>query len=272
MRSLHKALIVLWLAAAAGLAAVAWTAWQAWLSNGEPALVTGYTLVGLFLFLGFFNVRKRLSMIPLGRGAYWTAAHGIAGGVAIAIFFVHTRGTMWPDGSYEQLLALFFYLVSLTGLVGYWQQRVLPRRLTENGLEVIWERIPGEIAELREKAERLVEEAADKAASDTLARFYVETWSWFFRRPRFLLSHFFGFQSGEAFIRRESTAIRRYLDETEREYLRRLEELALLKNRLDFAYSVNGFLKVWLLVHVPLSAGALLLMLWHVILVHVYLL
>ncbi|MEC9344885.1 MAG: hypothetical protein VYB54_01585 [Pseudomonadota bacterium] len=272
MRAVHRALVLFWLLAAAGFAIVAWDAWRTWLTNGEPAVVTGYTLAGLMVFLGLFNTRKKLSMIPLGRGAYWTAAHGIAGALALSVFFLHTRGTVIPDGSYERLLAGLFYLVTITGVLGYWLQRMLPRRLTENGLEVIWERIPGEIAEIREKAEAIVEEAADKSASDTLARYYMETLAWFFRRPRFPLSHFFGARAGDAWIRREFTAMRRYVDETESGYLQQLEQLALLKNRLDFAWSVNGFLKIWLLFHVPLAVGTLLVMIWHIILVHVYLL
>ncbi|WP_417514330.1 hypothetical protein [Minwuia sp.] len=271
MRSLHRALIVFWLAAIAVFIFLVWDSWKTWMMNGEPAIVTGYTLTGLMVFLALFNVRKRLAMIPLGRGAYWTAAHAVFGTLALAVFFVHT-GSIWPTGAYEQLFALFFYLVSLSGILGYWMQKVIPRRLTENGLEIIWERIPNEIAEIRARAEAIVEEAAEKAASDTLARYYTETLAWYFRRPRYLASHFFGFQSGRAYIRRETTAIARYLDETERGYLAQLEDLALIKNRLDFAYAVNGMAKVWLLFHVPMAVGVLLLMIWHIILVHVYLL
>lgn len=272
MRSLHRALIIFWLAAIAGFIFVGWNAWQTWLHNGEPAVVTGYTLAGIFVFLALFNMRKRLAMIPLGRGAYWTAAHGVAGIFAIGVFFVHTNGVFWPDGAYEQLFAALFYLVSLSGILGYWLQRIMPKRLTDNGMEIIWERIPNELAEIREQAEAIVEEAADKAASDTLAQYYIETLAWFFRRPRFMFSHFFGAQSGRAWIRREFTAMRRYVDETEETYLRQLEDLAQIKNRLDFAYAVNGFLKIWLLFHVPLAVGIFLVMIWHIILVHVYLL
>ncbi|WP_416899043.1 MAG: hypothetical protein ACMVY4_04760 [Minwuia sp.] len=271
MRSVTRAYMVFWLVAAAAFIFLLWNSWQTWLQNGEPAIVTGYTLAGLMVFLGLFNSRKKLSMVPLGRGAYWTAAHAVFGTLTLGLFWVHT-GSFWPSGAYEQLFALFFYLVSLSGILGYWMQKVIPRRLTENGLEVIWERIPNEVAEIRGKAEAIVEEAAEKAASDTLARYYTETLAWYFRRPRFLTSHFVGFQTGRAYIRREFTAIARYLDDTERQYLGQLEDLAQIKNRLDFAYAVNGMAKLWLLFHVPMAVGVLLLMIWHIILVHVYLL
>ena len=34
MRSLHRALIIFWLAAIAGFIFVGWNAWQTWLHNG----------------------------------------------------------------------------------------------------------------------------------------------------------------------------------------------------------------------------------------------
>jgi len=271
MRAVHRAYLIFWLAAGAAFIFLVWNSWQTWLQNGEPAIVTGYTLAGLMVFLALFNSRKKLSMIPLGRAAYWTAAHAVFGTLTLALFFVHT-GTFWPGGAYEQLLAILFYLVSISGILGYWMQKVIPRRLTENGLEIIWERVPNEIAQIREQAETIVEEAAEKTASDTLARYYSETLAWYFRRPRFLVSHFFGFQSGRAYIRRETTAIARYLDDDERGYLKQIEDLAHIKNRIDFAYAVNGMAKIWLLFHVPLAVGVLMLMIWHIILVHVYLL
>ncbi len=272
MRGIHRASVVFWIVSVIAFVFLLWHAWKTWAENGEPAIVTGYSLAGLMVFLALFNTRKKLSMIPLGRGAYWTVAHVIFGTLTLGVFFIHTNGVVWPGGAYEQLLAILFYLVSLSGILGFWMQKAIPRRLTENGLEVIWERIPYEIAEVRERAEAIVEEAADKAASDTLARHYTETLAWYFRRPRYMASHFFGFQSGRAYVRREFTAIARYLDATEREYLSQLEDLAHIKTRIDFHYAVNGMAKVWLLFHVPLAVGVIALMIWHIILVHVYLL
>lgn len=272
MRAVHRAAITMWLIAGAAFFLLAWNSWRTWLRNGDPSIVTGYTLAALFVILALFNTRKKLSMIPLWRAAYWTAAHVVIGTLSIALFFLHTGGKIWPTGAYEQVLTILIYLLILSGILGHWMQRLIPRRLTENGLEIIWERIPNEIAAIREQVEELVVEAADKSASDSLARSYTETLAWFFRRPRFLASHFFGFQSGAAYIRREITAIGRYLDDEERVYLKQISELAQHKNRVDFAYSINGLAKIWLLFHVPLAVGVLVLMVWHIILVHVYLL
>ena len=58
---------------------VAWYARATWLELGNPHVVTGYTLFALMLLLGVFNVRKRMSMVPVGRGSLWLAFHVVAG-------------------------------------------------------------------------------------------------------------------------------------------------------------------------------------------------
>lgn len=269
MRTAHKAAIWFWALAIVIFAWLFWDARTAWLSLDRPEIIPGYALAGLMVILAFFNARKRLSMVPLGRGAFWTIGHGIGGILAVALFFLHT-GSLWPTGSYEQVLAGSFYLVSISGILGYWMQRVVPRRLTENGQEVIWERIPEEIAEIRESAEKQALECVDKTSSDTLVRHYTETLAWFFRRPRFLFNHFLGMQRGRAWLERELTMIERYLGDDEKAYLEEIRALAEIKIRLDFAYAVNGITKLWLLFHVPMAAAVVVTMIWHIILVHVY--
>ena len=133
---------------------VTWYARTTWLQLGNPAIVTGYTLLCLMLLLGFFNIRKRLSMVPVGSSSLWLAFHVVAGVLAIAMFWLHT-GTIWPEGTYEQILTVLFYLVSLTGILGFIILRGLPRRLTQTGIEVMYERAPAEIGEIRDKVEVL---------------------------------------------------------------------------------------------------------------------
>jgi hypothetical protein len=255
--------------AAAALIAFALYSVRANETLARPAFLTGYTLFGVLLALALFNVRKRLAMLPLGRAAYWLAAHVVGGTFALGLYFIHS-GTIWPDGGYERALCLLFYLVTASGIYGYLVQRIVPRRLVQTGIEIIYERIPAELAELREQAEAAILGATSATGSDTLGRHYLETLAWFFARPRFYLSHCFGLQSGEHWLRHQIKTIDRYLNAAEREHLARLESLALYKNKVDFHYACQSVLKYWLLLHVPLSAGLLALMFWHVIVVNVY--
>ncbi|MBT5231300.1 MAG: hypothetical protein HOM11_13615, partial [Methylococcales bacterium] len=62
---------------------------------------------------------------------------------------------------------------------------------------------------------------------------------------------------------------RRYLDKTENEFLDKVRTLAEQKSKVDFHYYAQGLLKLWLMLHVPIAAGALLVGIWHLTLVNV---
>ncbi len=235
----------------------------------DPAILTGYYLFGLMVLLGLFNLRKKLSMVPLGKASVWLRVHVAGGLLAVALFWLHI-GKLWPNGLYEQLLALTFYLVSFTGFAGYLLLRIYPSRLTQSGIEVIYERIPAELAAIREAAEALILGCAEETNSDAIARHYLETFHWFFSRPRHFWSHALGSRKGAHWVRNEVNNLRRYLNDAEQTYLDKLAELAFIKNRIDYHYSAQSIMKIWLLFHLPLSVAVLAFAVWHFILVHVY--
>lgn len=254
--------IALWLLVAA-------VAYRAERRLGDGAVITGYALFLVMLALGAFNVRKRLPALPLGTARAWMIAHAAMGVVAIPLYFQHSGG-LWPLGRYEQLIAVAFYVTAISGILGYSLEWLLPRRLTDLGFEVVFERIPSEIAVLRERTEALIVEAMQEAGSSTLGRYYSESLDWFFWRPRFLLSHLVGSNRSARWVRGHVSALRRYLNERERVALDRVEELALRKSQLDAHYVLQGALKLWLFVHVPAAALLLALALWHLMVVNVY--
>ncbi len=236
---------------------------------GDPAYVTGYSLFGFMIFLIIFNVRKRLSMLPIFKVRWWTPLHIASGLLVMGLFWLHI-GTLWPDGLYEQAITLVFYLVSLSGLFGYVVLRVYPGWLTQTGIEVIYEEVPTIVADYRGEAERLILECTKETRSDTLARYYTETLDWFFRRPHFIMNHLLGGRKGIHWVNQHISTARRYLNDTERGYLDKLNDLASKKNRIDFHFAIQSVMKLWLLIHVPASVALLLLALWHLLLVNVY--
>lgn len=262
-------LLPLIVAAAVGFAVVAYRAYSDTLHIREPALLSGWVLVGLFLFLALFNVRKKLANLPLGRASLWLYLHAVVGVLAAAVYFVHV-GAFWPRGGYEQIIAGLFYLVTLTGIVGYVFQRLAPKLLTQVGYEIIWERIPAEIAHLRRRAEDCVMACSDETGSPVLGHHYLECLAWYFRRPRFLVSSALSLQRGESWVEKQTQAVRRYLNEGERRHLETLRDLALTKARVDKHYAIQGLMKLWLFFHLPLTLGLLIAVGWHVALVHVY--
>lgn len=239
------------------------------LQLGQPAVVTGWSLVALMVFLALFNVRKKLSMLPLGSAQAWLRLHVVGGILALLFFWIHT-GSLWPLGRYEQILALLFYLLTANGIVGYILQKIYPGHLTQTGLEIIYERIPAEIVEIRESAEALILECTQSTGVETLAQYYLETFDWFFRKPRFFASHAVGRQKASHWLRQQVATVKRYLNDAEGAYLAKLQILAETKNKIDIHYALQTVLKSWLLVHVPLTVAVLVFVIWHILLVHAY--
>jgi hypothetical protein len=236
---------------------------------GSAAELTGYWLFGVMVFLTLFNLRKKLSMIPLGPASIWLALHTVGGVLALALFWLHT-GTIWPTGIYEQVLVVLFYATVASGIFGYVAQKIYPPRLTQSGVEVIYERIPDHIFEIRDEVEALVLQCTEDTRVDTLGRHYLDTMSWFFRKPRFFLSHMVGSQMGRQWVRQQDANVRRYLNDAEAEFLDKMTELAMLKNGIDLHYALQSIMKRWLLIHLPLTAALMTLSVWHLLVVNVY--
>ena len=264
-----RTLGIFWLVALLAWAGVTALAWHAERSLGKASVITGYALFAVILALAFFKARKRLLVLPLGTVRDWMLGHVVLGFLSVLLYFQHT-GTLWPGGHYEQAIAIVFYAVAVSGIAGYALQRVLPHRLADLEGEVIYERIPAEVAALREEIEELIFKAVKELGSDTLGRYYTESLEWFFWRPRFLAAHLLGSGRSVGWIRGRITALRRYLNDGEREYLARIEEIALRKNRLDAHYALQSVLKFWLFLHVPASVLLVLLGCWHLLVVNIY--
>ena len=192
-----------------------------------------------------------------------------SGFLALFLFWLHAD-VLWPKGLYVQILAVLFYGTTLSGILGLTMEKIYPNLLTRVGLECIYERIPRDLAEIRNKAENLVLECTEKTGSDTLAKHYLETLGWFFQRPRFFLNNIVGGQDSHNWINQQCAILERFLNEAEREYMKQIFTLAEIKRKIDHHYSLQTMLKSWLLIHIPLAAGAMVMAVWHLIVIQVY--
>jgi len=251
------------------LIVLAYFSQQEMLNLSDASFVTGWILLGAMISLGIFNIRKRMSALPLGRAAYWLTLHVVLGFFAVGTFLIHTN-YVWPTGVYEQLLAALFWLTAVSGILGWLYQRAIPRRLSRVGYEVIFERVPAEIAHLREEAEAAALEAVGNSGEPTLGRFYSETLDWFFQRPRFAISHLLGTGAAVHWLEQRIAAVRRLLGSAELKALDEIEKIARLKISVDAHYAIQRSLKLWVFAHVCLTSATLSLSVWHLILVHVY--
>lgn len=239
---------------------------------GPSNFISGWAVFGVLVALVLFNGRKRLPFLPLASASWWFYFHITGGFLVVFLFWLHTD-IIWPNSLYNQALVFMFYSVSITGIIGLFIEKTYPKSLTQSGVEYIYERIPERIAEIRAEAESVIEECTEKTGSDTLAKHYLEQNSlyWFFIRPRFFFNHIFRGRAAKHWIKNQCSLLNRYLNDDELAYSKKIFDLANTKRIMDFHYSMQRVLKGWLLVHVPLSTGLMVLALWHFIVVQVYL-
>jgi hypothetical protein len=265
-----KGLLVLWLVAVLVFLAIAGPYWDMQSILETPEKISGYSLFGCILFLGFFRVRKHLSVFSLIKARWWFAAHTIGGLLALALYIFHVE-SLWPQGTgYVQLLAGLMILVTVSGCLGYLIEKIFPKRLTQQEDEILYSQVPEAIYQIKTEAENLMLEVNKSIGSETLSRHYIETLQWFFQKPRFKLSHIFGSRSAEHWLSQQFSTVERNLDENEKKYSEKLEQLARKKLAVDNSYAVQTVMKTWLLFHVPLSAALILMCLWHLLLVNIY--
>lgn len=239
---------------------------------GPANFISGWAVFAVLLALALFNGRKRLPFLPLASASWWFYFHIFGGFLVVFLFWLHTD-ISWPNSLNNQLLVFMFYSVSITGIMGLFIEKTYPKSMTQTGVEYIYERIPAGIAEIREEAESLILKCTEETGSDTLAKHYMDKKSlhWFFIRPRFFLNHIFLGREARHWVQHQCSLLERYLDQDEQSYLKKISILADTKRKMDFHYSVQRVLKGWLLIHVPLSAGLMILAIWHLIVVQVYL-
>lgn len=235
----------------------------------DPKKFTGWLLLGAVVFLALFNARKKLPFIPLGSAAAWLDLHVYVGWLTIGLFVLHI-GMRMPDGALEGAIAILFIVVALSGVLGIFISRNFARRLTSEGEEVIFERIPAFRALLRREAEDLVHRSVSESGSATLADYYTARLKPFFDGPRNFMGHLFGSRRARFALQTEIGSLTRYLDESGRHFQAELAELVHRKVDLDHHYALQATLKGWLFVHIPLTYSMLILVGIHAVLAYAF--
>jgi hypothetical protein len=216
------------------------------------------------LVLTFFNARKKLPFLPLGKAETWLQIHIYLGFFTVVLFLIHLNFRL-PHGWFEVTLAWLFALVSASGVVGLIFSRTLPRRLATRGGEVIFEKIPALRHALKTEAENLALGA--DAKSPVIAEFYAKRLAPFFDGPENLWLHVFESRRPVSALLAELNDLRRFTSEAERATLDKLAALVRRKDGLDYHRALQLALKLWLFVHIPLTYGLLIFTVLHIVLV-----
>ncbi len=228
------------------------------LSRLNTALYSGILLFLLVVVLSAFNARKKAPFLPLWRAATWLQIHIYVGLFAVLLFFIHVDFRC-PNGIFEGVLAAVFMLVAFSGVIGLVLSRVLPKRMTQSGEALIYERIPQHRQRLLNDMEVLIKRSEEEAQSSVLSDLYFRFLQPFMARvPRISLSLW---RSDRHFQRvmREVEATRRYLNKEESALLDKAIEITDEKRNLDQQHSSMKLLRLWLFIHIPFSVSLLIL-------------
>jgi hypothetical protein len=230
----------------------------------DYAFLTGWVLFAAMLMLTFFNARKKLPFLALGKAETWLQIHIYLGFFTVVLFLIHLNFHA-PHGWFEITLAWLFALVSASGVVGLIFSRTLPRRLATRGGEVIFEKIPALRHALKTEAENLALGA--DAKSTVIAEFYSKRLAPFFAGPKNFWLHIFESRRPFNALAAELNDLRRFVNETERAMLDKLAALVRQKDGLDYHRALQLTLKLWLFVHIPLTYGLMIFTVLHIVLV-----
>ena len=100
------------------------------------AFLSGWALFGVMVFLALYNGRKKIPFLPAGNSEAWLQLHIYAGYFTVLLFAIHVKFRV-PDGIFESILTGLFAVVTVSGFVGLFLSRVLPKRLNTRGGEEI---------------------------------------------------------------------------------------------------------------------------------------
>jgi len=253
------------------LVMVAITAWwrYEWLTLRPHAFTSGGLLLSAVVFLAAYNLRKKLTFLPLGSSATWLKVHLYVGVGAVWLFLLHTSFRI-PNGMLETCLAALYLLVTASGLHGLYLTRTIPGRLAALGDEVIWERIPGLRRQVAERAQELVLAARADSSAGVVTDIY----------SRLLFRFFEGARGWRYYLRPTSTLRRqllteldeakRYLGERQQKLVEKLAALTARKDDLDYHDALQGWLKCWLFAHIGGTYALLLFAGFHAVLAHAF--
>ncbi|MCP4846373.1 MAG: hypothetical protein GY899_00300 [Verrucomicrobiaceae bacterium] len=222
---------------------------------------TGLALFGVILFLALFNARKKIPFLPVWKASVWMQLHIYIGFLSVVLFLVHIRFRM-PNGVFEGVLAAVFTIVSLSGVIGILLSRSIPRLLTNSGESLVYERIPALRTLLMSQAEDIVVAAEKEVESSSLTDFYIENLRPYFKKRQSIWRMLSG-RSGMRDLVSRLENLQHYLDTRELPALEQLNGLVEQKHNLDFQYSGQRVLKLWLFVHIPFTYSLLVFAIAH---------
>ncbi len=234
----------------------------------HASYATGYILLASLFFLAAFNLRKKFTSLPqIGTASTWMQVHIYVGFSTFLLFGAHVAWRV-PDGWLEGFLAILYLLVALSGVYGLFITRVIPKRLTAIGQEVVFERIPTLRAELALEARQTA--MGTLAATNVISQFYAQQLFPFFEQGRGLAYLLLPTGRKRRQLLGELDGLKRYLTDDQRRVSTQLMGFVQQKDDLDYHLAMQGRMKAWLFVHIGFTYSLLAVAVLHAIVVHAF--
>lgn len=283
--------IVICLLILAGATAIYYPYWRASQKGGGVSggswegIIYGSVGSAMMLFAMLLGAKKRVRTLRIGRAYHWMQGHVWFGLLAYPVILFHC-GFVW-GGPMTQILMWLFTIVVLSGIIGIILQQYLPGRIVrEVKYETIYEQIDHVVVQLQEEADAIVRGAVGRGGDEafevesrpaggktstladaglvgakTMMDFYGSHVKPYLGRvipPKTMLST-------EAAARVAFDHIRSSLPLTMQEPFNDLAAIVEERRQLSTQKHMHHLLHGWLIVHVPLSYGLMLLATIHAI-------
>ncbi|MGH1362699.1 MAG: hypothetical protein ACRBF0_04025 [Calditrichia bacterium] len=228
-------------------------------------LVYGSIAACLLVAAMLYGIRQRRVKLNWGRSNTWLQLHIYGGGLFLLLMLMHS-GFKVPVGWITWLLWTLSFWMTVSGLLGVILQKWIPKLLSSGlNVEVIYERIPDLVLDIRSKSEELVGEA-----ELPLQDFYRQHLAVAFSAPKNRFIYFLDITGGSQARLRQFDYLRALLSRDGRASLNTLESYYKTKLELDAHYTLQKALRWWLFLHAPLSLLLIVLLLLHLFAVVYY--
>jgi hypothetical protein len=247
-------------------------------------VIYGGVGTAMMLFALLLGLRRRFRSVRIGKATTWLQGHVWLGIISYPIIVLHAGFHVWGSPMGIMLMVLFT-IVFISGIVGLIVQQYLPRELIRDVPgETIYEQIDHVLTQLRFEAQKQVQQlgreeseegettgggtmlatatVASAAAQGTQVKmFYERAVKPFLQTPMPRRTPFASAESTSAEFRR----IGGRLSASSGEVLGKLQAIVDERRQLDRQRRLYSTLHAWLLIHVPVSYGLMLLVPVHAI-------
>jgi hypothetical protein len=232
------------------------------------ALTTAYGIAAALVSVAVvaYGGRRRAQRVrSLGRTWYYLEVHVYGGALFLLLMLMHSSFRL-PQGVLTWWLWAASLYLTVSGLLGLVLQKWIPTLLASGlSVEVHLDRIPDLIVETRQRAEALLESAAEPVRAvyeREIAPVMVGP------QPRWI--YFVDATGGFRSRARRIEHIRRLLPESDRAVLDEMLELYRTKLEMDAHFTLQRVLRLWLYLHVPVALLMFGLLAMHVLFVLYY--